>query len=135
MTTNGTEVEVVSREEVKELETDLVNIKGRSVALVVKNQETYNQGAELFNWCNLGIKKCEERRKFFVKPLNDHVSRINLFFKNFSTPLTELKDDIERKMLSWRRTEDERIRLEDERIRKDQEKLQKKLKKQAEKTE
>src|SRR3990167_7144254 len=122
MTTNGTEVEVISREEAKELETDLANIKGRSVALVVKNQETYGQGAELFNWCNLGLKKCEDRRKFFVKPLNDHVSRINLFFKNFSTPLTELKNSIESKMLKWRNAEDERIRLEEEQIRRDQEK-------------
>lgn len=124
---------VASSEEVKELETDLANIKGRAQTLVVKDDESYAFGSETLTWIQSGLKKCEERRKFFVKPLQDHVSQINLFFKNFTEPLEGFKESISAKMIEYRREQENARRIEEERIRKEQEKLQKKAEKTAEK--
>jgi hypothetical protein len=123
--------EVVSSSEVKELETDLANIQGRAQSLVVKDEESYQFGAETLTWIQSGLKKCEDRRKFFVKPLQDHVSRINLFFKNFTEPLDGFKNDISRKLLTYRSEQEQKRREEEDLFRKEQEKLQKKAEKTA----
>lgn len=126
-------VEVISREEVKELELDITNIQAQGKALQVSNQDEYQRGVELLSWIQKSIKKAEEKRKFFVSPLNDHVARINAFFKNFTQPLAEMREVIEPKMMAWRRAEDARIAAEEERIRKEQAAVQKKLEKEAKK--
>lgn len=127
------DVQVVNSEEVKELQTDLANIKGRTQTLVVTNDETYQAGAETLTWIQSALKKCEDRRKFFVKPLQDHVSRINLFFKNFTEPLEGFKGDISSKLLTYRDEQEKKRREEEERFRREQEKAQRKAEKNAEK--
>ncbi len=126
-------IEVIPTSEIKELETDLANVKGRTQTLVVRDEASYSSGAETLTWIQSAIKKCEDRRKFFVKPLQDHVSRINLFFKNFTEPLEGFKSDISKKLLTYRSEQETKRREEEERFRKEQEKLQKKAEKQAEK--
>lgn len=126
-------VEVISREEVKELEVDITNIQAQGGALKVTCQGDYQKGVELLSWIQKSVKKAEEKRKFFVSPLNDHVARINAFFRNFTQPLTEMRGVIEPKMLSWRRAEDARIAAEEERIKKEQAAIQRKLEKDAKK--
>lgn len=128
MTTNG-EIEVLSKEEAQELQTDLSNIQGRANSLIVKDEQSYQMGAETIVWAKQAISKCEDRRKFFVKPLQDHVSRINLFFKNFSEPLSVLRDKVEGKMLTYRSEQRLKQEAEEARLRKLQEKENKKLEK------
>ena len=108
--TNGSDVLVITPEEKRELETDLTNLIAQGNALVVKDDESMQRGVELLSWQARAIKKIEERRQFFVKPLNEHVSRINLFFKNFSVPLANTRTIIEPKILAYRqKKEQERI--------------------------
>lgn len=125
---------VASTQEVKELETDLANIKGRAQCLIVQCDEDYASGSETLTWIQNSLKKCEERRKFFVKPLQDHVARINLFFKNFTEPLQGFKDEISTKLLTYRSEQEAKRQAEEERKRKEQERLTRKAEKQYEKT-
>ena len=63
----------------------------------------------------------EERRKFFVKPLQDHVKTINDEFKKLTQPLEEVEEILKDKLLGWIRAiqakeaEESRIRQEKER--------------------
>lgn len=51
----------------------------------------------------------EERRQFFVKPLNDHVKAINDFFKNLLAPVEKADQIIRSKILNYRQREMKRI--------------------------
>ena len=63
----------------------------------------------------------EERRKFFVKPLQDHVKTINDEFKKLTQPLEEVEEILKDKLLGWIRAiqakeaEESRLRQEKER--------------------
>jgi phage gp36-like protein len=67
-------------------------------------------------------KTIEEKRKFFVKPLNDHVKRINEFFKTFSFPLDQADRILKKKILDYQQ-------LKRKQMEKEKERLQKKIKK------
>jgi len=131
--TNENEVLVITPEEKRELETDLSALISQGGALVVKDDESMQRGVELLSWQARALKKIEERRQFFVKPLNEHVSRINLFFKNFSVPLTNTRAVIEPKILNYRREKEEARRKEEMRIQREQNARQKELEKEAKK--
>ena len=81
-------------------------------------------------------KRVEELRKFFVKPLNDQVRKINAEFKTVGEPLANMEANIKKEMVAYRRMEAEKLeakRLREElRKRKLWEKEQEKLRKQRE---
>lgn len=64
-------------------------------------------------------KKIEEKRKFFVQPLNEQVKKINEMFKGYSQPLDEADRIIRAKMLDFRRKQEEKIKKEAERLAKE----------------
>lgn len=107
------EIEVISREQVRELETDISNLTAQVKGFQVLDEDSYSKAGELLSWIAVASKNCEEKRKFFVKPLNDHVSRINLLFKNYSEPLASLRQELEPKMLKYRQDIEEARRLEE----------------------
>lgn len=57
--------------------------------------------AILLQKVKLAIKLFEETRKFFVKPLNDHVKDINGIIKAAAQPLVNAKNDLEAKSIDW----------------------------------
>jgi len=63
-------------------------------------------------------KTIENKRKFFVKPLNDHVKRINEFFKSFSSPLDQADKILNKKILDYQEYKKEQVRKEQEKLRK-----------------
>ena len=119
--------EVATNDEVQTLKTDLSNIKGRAEAMVVKTDDDYSKASTVLKWIADTEKKCESRRKFFVDPLNEHVRRVNLFFKNFTEPLNEFRRKIEAKMLEYRAETERKRQEEEKRLMKQQEKVNKKL--------
>lgn len=61
-------------------------------------------------------RAAEARRVFFVKPLNDHVRAINDFFKLLAAPLVEADHTLRRKVLDYRKAEQERAATERARL-------------------
>ena len=55
------------------------------------------------------IKAIEEKRTFFVKPLNDHIKRINAEFNSRKKIAEELKDIISGKILTYQEAEEKRL--------------------------
>lgn len=78
-------------------------------------------------------KGFEEKRKSLVKPLQDHVSRINGMFREYTDPLERADKTLRGKLLAYRQEQQRIQREEEERLRKLAEKEQKRLAKQAEK--
>lgn len=63
-------------------------------------------------------KRVEERRQFFVKPLNDHVKTINNWFKSILAPLEQADSILRQKILKYRQEEARKRKEEEERLRK-----------------
>lgn len=91
--------------------------------------ETPEQYQEASTWVisvNARLKRLEDLRLFFTKPLNDQVKAINAKFKEQSAPLAELMAKAERGMKDYKlaemRKSDEIERKEIEKRRKENEK-------------
>lgn len=70
--------------------------------IVVKDEETC---VEASNWLVriAEVKKeIESRRKFFVKPLQDHVKRINALFKEYTSRLEKLDKVLRKKITDYK---------------------------------
>lgn len=81
-----------------------------------------------------GVKKrIEEKRTFFVKPLNDQVKKINELFKETAAPLARADYILRGKLLAYQMDVRRKKKEEDDRLRALAEKEQKRLEKQAEK--
>jgi len=78
-------------------------------------------------------KSIEERRQFFVKPLNDQVKKINDLFKELAAPLVSADTLIRGKLSEYRSVQAEIARKEQERLNRLAEQQQERLNKKAEK--
>src|SRR3990167_10197239 len=69
--------------------------------------------AKVISWIAGKKKLIEDKRKFFVQPLNDQVSKINEMFKGYLRPLDEARAIMDEKILSYRsELEEKRIEME-----------------------
>lgn len=73
----------------------------------------------------------EERRKFFVQPLNDQVKKINALFKEISEPLDKADAIMRPKVIEWRAKVDMEIQKKNEELRKKAEKERQKQEEKA----
>jgi len=78
--------------ELKVYENELVTDRDRANALVIENDEHYNQATEYVSGMSAKMKQLEKLRKFFVDPLNLQVKNINAMFK----PQVEARDEVVR---------------------------------------
>jgi len=60
----------------------------------------------------------EKLRKSFTQPLNDHVKKINLFFKGQATPLDQTESILKQKVGAYYSEQQAAARKEEERLRK-----------------
>lgn len=92
----------------------VVTIRGITVDVVAK-AETFEIVSELtaaeangtLRWIAGAKQELEERRKFFVKPLNDHVKEINALFKEVGDPLNIADRLMRTKVIEWRKQVEE----------------------------
>lgn len=99
----------------------------RATDFRVDSEAKLVDGTEILDWLRKKFKIIEERRKFFVQPLNDHVKSINAFFKTLSEPMEEADKIVSGKMLEWRKLERDRIEKEQARLNEEARKKQEKL--------
>ena len=125
--------EIVPEKEVKEIQSQANKIVAAAQALAAADEAGMGEATALLGWIARAKKQVEEKRKFFVKPLNDQVKKINAMFKEYAAPLEQSDNLLRGKILTYRREQDRIRREEEERLRKLQEKEQKRLEKLAEK--
>jgi len=75
----------------KDFEIFMPKIKG----FVIENDEDEKMAATLLAAAKIRMKRIEELRIFFVKPLNDHVSEINKGLKGLYNPLKEVSKELD----------------------------------------
>lgn len=85
---------------------------------VIDGPEAAEKGADLAKWFRVLYKKIDEERTTLVKPLNDHVKMINGRFKGVLDRLEKGQAIIDRKLLDWKRAEEEKARKEAEEAKK-----------------
>lgn len=122
---------LVPESEVKEIQSQTDKIVAAAQALAVVDDVGMREATDLLGWIARAKKQVEEKRKFFVDPLNKQVKAINAMFKRYAEPLEQADTLLRGKVLSYRREQDRIRREEEERLRKLQEKEQKRLERQA----
>jgi len=113
-----------------ELETKLVEISNETLKIVdqnnkfvIRGEKSLTETSEFLVSVKQRIKRVEELRKWFVKPLNDQVKAINVKFKEASQPLEQVESLVGGKIVEYRKKEAEIIeqkRLADEKRQKDE---------------
>jgi adenylate kinase len=123
--------EIVPQQEVQAINTEVTTIEFQAEQLQIINDETAKIATDMLGQIAKTKKVVEERRKFFVNPLNEQVKRINSLFKQIAEPLEKAEAIIKSKILTYRQEQERKRREEEERLRKLVEAEQKKLEKQA----
>lgn len=103
---------------IKEISTDVkkqITIAGK---IVVEKQDDVVKATEFLGGIKNRIKKIEELRTLFVKPLNDHVKTINAMFKEQSAPLEQIESKVKRAISDYKLEEDRKARAEEARLEK-----------------
>ena len=118
-------------QEVRELTQQVTNVEAAARELSVIDEVGLKQATDLLGWIAGAKKSLEEKRKMFAAPLNDHVKRINEFFKQRSTPLDNADSMLRGKVLGYRQEQARIRREEEERLRKLADKAQKQAEKMA----
>lgn len=122
--------------EVVELTAEATMLEQQSTAIVVSDDASAGDATNLLSFIAGAKKKLEERRKFFVKPLNDQVKKVNDLFKEYNAPLDNADRTLRGKVLSYRQEVQRKQREEQERLRvlaaKEQARLEKKAEKKGE---
>lgn len=125
-----TELVVVEQEVQKET----TSVIAAANAVVITGDAAVAEATDILSWIARAKKQVEEKRRFFVKPLQDQVASINQLFKGLVAPLEQADKTLRDKILHYRQEQERLRRAEMERLRKLQEKEQKRLERQAAKT-
>jgi len=122
---------LIPEETVKEITSQSEQVLNVAQSIEIVDDNSLKQATDLVSWIAKVKKSIEEKRQFFVKPLNDQVKRINDMFKNYIKPLEQADTTVRGKILSYRQEQERKRREEEERLRKLAEEEQKRLEKQA----
>ena len=87
--------------EVQLVEKQTPTLVEKASSLQIANELTSKLANDILVGLNSFQKKLEVRRKFFVKPLQDHVKTINGEFKKLSEPLAEAYAIVREKLTKW----------------------------------
>ena len=124
---------LVPENEVKEIAEQTRDIVQVAENSVIETEQNLVEASDMLSYIAKTKKAIEEKRKFFVKPLNDQVKRINEMFKGYAAPLEKADGIMRKKVLVYRQEQDRKRRAEEEALRKLQEKEQKRLERLAKK--
>ncbi|MDR7496813.1 MAG: hypothetical protein QN174_07640 [Armatimonadota bacterium] len=94
------------------LRAEAASIVAQAASLVVATQVDAERATALLGRIAAFRRAAEDRRKFFVGPLNDHVKAINGLFRELVAPFDEADGTLRGKLAAWRRAEQERLARE-----------------------
>jgi hypothetical protein len=112
MTTSTTSLAVQQDEHVTSLRAEAANIVKLAATLTIATQTDAEQATSMLGRIATFKRAAEDRRKFFVGPLNDHVKTINGLFKEIVAPFEEADGTLRSKLAAWRWAEQERLERE-----------------------
>lgn len=119
--------------DVNQLTGEASSLEVRANELIILTDADAAEATNILGFIATAKKKLEEKRTFFVKPINDQVKNINNLFKQYNLPLDNADSTLRRKVLAYRQEQTRKKREEDERLRQLAEKEQRRLEKKAEK--
>lgn len=119
--------------EVVQLTGEASSLEVRADALILETDVDATEATNILGFIATAKKKLEEKRTFFVKPLNEQVKNINNLFKVYNQPLDNADSTLRRKVLAYRQEQNRKRKEEEERLRKLAEKEQQRIEKKAEK--
>jgi len=125
------ELAVAIPPEAEAMQQEVTGIEARAQDLAVTDEQSLAVAGDMLGYVAGVRKRIEALRTSLVKPLNDHVKRINDLFRGYAAPLDRADATLRAKVSAYR-AEQERIRREEaERLRKLAEKEQARLERQA----
>lgn len=89
-------------EQIKQVNFDLQEAKTAAAALKVTSEETMNEANGVCGKIRTRQKGIESFRLAIVKPLKDHIAKIDKFFKDLSGQFEEPLGQIEEKVINYR---------------------------------
>lgn len=126
-----TENQLIPSDEVNKLTTETNSVVESAKSLVIADSSGLQYATDVLGWVAKAKKNLEERRKFFTKPLNDQVKRINDLFKDLGAPLETADSILRGKVLTYRQEQEKIRRAEEERLRKLQQEEQRRIEAEA----
>lgn len=113
----GDRMETTALEPISDKETSEISFKALSILKDAENLEIQDKFGVEYGTALLAdiarIKKgAEDRRNFFVRPLNQHVKMINDLFKRILAPIEKADQILRSKIMAHRQQEQQRIQEE-----------------------
>lgn len=105
-----------------EISKEVVKMEEQAAKLKVTNEEEASSATTFLSGIKARLKRIEELRVFFVKPLNDQVKAINAKFAEQSDPLENAERVVKRAIGDYTMEQHRRARAEEERLAKLREK-------------
>lgn len=103
---------------IKEISADVKKQMTVAQKIVVATANDVVKATEFLSGIKARLKKIEELRTQFVKPLNDHVKNINAMFKEQSAPLEQIESKVKRAVADFKLEEDRKAAAEEARLAK-----------------
>ncbi len=88
--------------EVAVIEREIAPIQERITTLEIVDEPSAKLGTDYLAFLSKALKRLEERRQFFVKPLVEGQRNINNAFKDMMSPLEQMISEIKARLLSYR---------------------------------
>lgn len=124
-------MEVLKDKQVLAVQSEAADIVTRAQNFHITSEELASDANNVLHWIAKAKKSLEERRKFFVQPLNDQVKKVNALFKEITGPLIKADAIIRSKVVDYRIKLEEEARKEEEKLRRKAEAQQKKKEEKA----
>jgi len=123
--------DLVLENEVRDINYEVTTIETQANQLTVVDEADAKIAANMLGQIAKAKKTVEEKRKFFVAPLNEQVKRINDLFKQITTPLEKAEATLKAKVLAYRQEQERKRQEEEEALRRLAETQQRKMEKLA----
>lgn len=112
----------------REVNVDLTNAQMNAKELVVRDQESMDKANNVLTWINSRQKGLESLRLAIVKPLKDHIKKIDNFFNGLSAEFDEPKEMLIKKVAAHREKLAVAARKEQERLEREAKEKEAKIK-------
>ncbi len=111
-------MELEQSTEIQKITTQSGDIVGRATGLIVADDQGVETASLILKDISDTKKSIEDRRTFFVKPLNDQVKKINDLFKSIAAPLLVADERLRFKIKDYRAEQAAILAKEQERLNK-----------------
>ena len=116
----------LSEKQIQKAENKVSLLVEKADSFIVESKEDVTGASEFLKKIKEAEKRIEDKRLEFTKPLNQSLKAINDTFRKLKEPLGHAKRLLSDKVLSWRETEQAKVRIEEEKRRKiEEEKIRK----------